>query len=428
MRPIFISYRRDDTEGQAGRLFQDLREVFGAENVFMDVATIEPGVDFRRVIEKNTESCGVLLALVGRQWLTATDAAGRRRLDEPNDFVRLETAAALKRDIPLVPVLLQGARMPRPEELPEELRDFAFRNSVELSHARWESDVQILIAALRKVLAQDAGASAPASAAPASPQVAATVAAPLAAPVAPGGSRPTWLWVAGAVAGVAALGGWLGLRGGAAPTTPAPSAIGAPAASAAAVPLVPPSAPERGASASATTAAEEAARREAARKAAAKRAEEQRRAEQAKQAEAARQAEAAEQARQAEAAKKAEEQRAADEARRAQEAREAQARRQEQIRAHNDGICLTGFVWRDARPGDKVCVTPDTRSRTAAENRAAASTRSPTGGAYGPNTCKSGFVWREAYAGDAVCVVPSSRQQAASDNAQGPQRVVPLPR
>jgi hypothetical protein len=393
MRPIFISYRRDDTEGQAGRLFQDLREVFGAENVFMDVATIEPGVDFRRVIEKNTESCGVLLALVGRQWLTATDAAGRRRLDEPNDFVRLETAAALKRDIPLVPVLLQGARMPRSEELPEELRDFAFRNSVELSHARWESDVQILIAALRKALAQDAGASPPASAAPAPLPVAATAATPQAAPATSGRSLPTWVWVAGAVTGVAALGGWLGLRGGAAPTLPAPSAIRGPADSAA-TPVVPPSAPERSASAGAATAADEAARREAARKAAAKR---------------------------------AEEQRAAEEARRTQEAREAQARRQEQLRAHNDGVCLTGFVWRDARPGDKVCVTPDTRSRTATENRAAASTRSPTGGAYGPNTCKPGFVWREAFAGDAVCVVPSSRQQAANDNAQGPQRVVPLP-
>ncbi len=344
MKPIFISYRRDDTEGQAGRLFEALREVFGAEKVFMDVATIEPGVDFRRAIEKNTASCGVLLSLIGRNWLTLADAKGQRRLDDPNDFVRLETASALKRDIPVVPVLVQGATMPRAEQLPEDLRDLAFRNSVELTHARWESDVQVLIGALRKLLGHE-GES-------------------------PGGgrgkpARPAWLLPA-AGTGVVALGvgGWLLLRPpeppeilAARPATTAPPAAAAtpPSTSPAAQPR--PRKPE--------PSAEEAA---------------------------------------------------------------AEKKRQEQVQAHRNGICLTGFVWRDARPGDKVCVTPDVRTRTAAENQAAASTRSPNGGAYGVNTCKPGFVWREAFEGDAVCVVPASRQQAANDNAQAAQRVVPLPR
>ena len=148
MRAIFISYRRDDAEGHAGRLFEDLAEHFGKASVFMDVTGIEPGRDFRHVIEQQVGSCGVLLAVIGKSWLTATDAEGRRRLDDPYDFVRLETVAALKRDIPVVPVLVHGARMPRSEQLPDVLANLAFRNSVELTHARWSSDVQLLIGAL----------------------------------------------------------------------------------------------------------------------------------------------------------------------------------------------------------------------------------------------------------------------------------------
>jgi hypothetical protein len=148
MRAIFISYRRDDTEGHAGRLFEDLCERFGKNSVFMDVAGIEPGRDFRRVIEQQVSSCGVLLAVIGKNWLTVVDQQGRRRLDDPYDFVRLETASALKRDIPVIPVLVHDAGMPRAEQLPDDLKELAFRNSVELNHARWSSDVQLLIQAL----------------------------------------------------------------------------------------------------------------------------------------------------------------------------------------------------------------------------------------------------------------------------------------
>ncbi|MBJ7338586.1 MAG: hypothetical protein JHC64_12875, partial [Mycolicibacterium sp.] len=84
--------------------------------------------------------------------------------------------------------------------------------------------------------------------------------------------------------------------------------------------------------------------------------------------------------------------------------------------------CIQGFVWREARSGDTVCVTPDVRSQTAAQNAAAAANKEPNGGAYGPNTCKQGFVWRDAFGGDQVCVVPAVRDQAATDNAAAASR------
>jgi hypothetical protein len=150
MRAIFISYRRDDSEGQAGRLYDDLVRQFGDGLVFMDVAAIEPGLDFRKVIDQSVSSCGVLLALIGPAWLDTKDETGRRRLDDALDFVRLETAAALKRDIPVVPVLVAKARMPRAEQLPDDLKELAYRNGVELTHARWDTDVQVLVKALQR--------------------------------------------------------------------------------------------------------------------------------------------------------------------------------------------------------------------------------------------------------------------------------------
>lgn len=154
MGAIFISYRREDSEGHAGRLFEDLVERFGAESVFMDVAGIEPGRDFRKVIDTNVANCSVLLAVIGKRWLEAKDETGRRRIDDPADFVRLETYSALKRDVPVIPVLVQGASMLRAEQLPQELADLAFRNAVELRHARWSSDVEVLAKALRPYMPQ----------------------------------------------------------------------------------------------------------------------------------------------------------------------------------------------------------------------------------------------------------------------------------
>jgi TIR domain len=120
--------------------------------VFMDVNAIQPGRDFRKAIDESIHKCSVLLAVLGRDWLELKDASGQRRLDDETDFVRLEIASALQRDIPVVPVLVRGARMPRAEQLPADLRELAYRNAVELTHARWKSDVRVLIQALRPYL------------------------------------------------------------------------------------------------------------------------------------------------------------------------------------------------------------------------------------------------------------------------------------
>jgi TonB family protein len=152
MRAIFVSYRRDDAEGEAGRLFDDLVKHFGASSVFIDVATIDVGRDFRKAIDESIADCGVLLAVIGKSWIDARDEHGQRRLDDASDFVRLETASALKRDIPVIPILVHGARMPRPEQLPDDLKELAYRNGVELTHARWSSDFQLLAKGLRRTL------------------------------------------------------------------------------------------------------------------------------------------------------------------------------------------------------------------------------------------------------------------------------------
>jgi hypothetical protein len=149
LRSIFINYRRTDSEGEAGRLFDDLASHFGDQSVFMDVAAIDPGRDFRKAIDQSIANCSVLLAIIGLEWLDAKDASKGRRLDDRNDFVRIELASALRRDIPVVPVLVRGAKMPCVDQLPEDLKELAYRNAVELTHPRWKSDVEVLVRALR---------------------------------------------------------------------------------------------------------------------------------------------------------------------------------------------------------------------------------------------------------------------------------------
>jgi formylglycine-generating enzyme required for sulfatase activity len=142
---IFISYRREDSEGQARALSIELEDYIGEASVFMDVDSIALGRDFRQVLLQSLESCDALLALIGPNWLDAKDGAGKRRLDDPADFVRQEIATALKRNIPVTPVLLQGAAMPARERLPDDLKDLVYRNGFELSHTRWHSDVREMI-------------------------------------------------------------------------------------------------------------------------------------------------------------------------------------------------------------------------------------------------------------------------------------------
>ena len=148
MPGTFISYRRSDTEGYAGRLFEGLKARCGEDQLFFDVAGITAGEDFHQVIADKVGSCDVLLALIGQQWVNATDDQGRRRLDSRDDFVRLEIGAALKRGIVVIPVLLQGAGMPQPAELPEDLARLARLNALELRHTRWEADFAQLLETL----------------------------------------------------------------------------------------------------------------------------------------------------------------------------------------------------------------------------------------------------------------------------------------
>lgn len=152
MGGIFVSYRRSDSQGEAGRLFDDLAKHFGEDTVFMDVAAIEAGRDFRKAIEEGVTKCGVLLVVIGSEWLDAKDERGARRLNDPSDFVRIETASALRRDIPVIPVLVRGVKMPSAEQLPDELKELAYRNCIELTHARWRSDIQLLTESLRRLL------------------------------------------------------------------------------------------------------------------------------------------------------------------------------------------------------------------------------------------------------------------------------------
>ena len=200
MARIAISYRRMDSAGYAGRLYDSLSTHFSAHEIFMDISTLEPGVDFVDAIERAVSSCDVLLVLVGPQWVTASDEKGRR-LDNPEDFVRLEVATALNRGIRVIPVLIQGTLMPRSDQLPSELRGLTRRQACELSDARWRYDVGQLIATLERALNL---AAAPVSIAPSAPTDLASPSSP-SAPSAPSSGVPNSLgllvpaaWIAGA--------------------------------------------------------------------------------------------------------------------------------------------------------------------------------------------------------------------------------------
>lgn len=157
MKGIFICYRREDTSGYAGRLFDRLKERFGQERVFLDVAGIEPGVDFVETIDREVGSCDALVIMIGKKWLDCTDQDGQRRLDDQQDFIRLEVATALRRNIRVIPVLVQGAVMPKESDLPEEMKLLARRQAFEISDSHWDNDVPELLRALEKVVTPSAG-------------------------------------------------------------------------------------------------------------------------------------------------------------------------------------------------------------------------------------------------------------------------------
>ena len=149
---IFISYRRDDSAGYAGRLFDHLAAHFGTRNVFIDIDTIDAGEDFRKVVHNAVGTCDVVLVLVGKQWVRVTDDQGRRRLDDPRDWVRVEIASALANPkVRVIPVLLRDASMPSPEELPDDLKELAWRNAIELSDQRFRFDANQLIGVIERM-------------------------------------------------------------------------------------------------------------------------------------------------------------------------------------------------------------------------------------------------------------------------------------
>ncbi len=152
MSGIFISYRRDDSRGFAGRLADALDAAFGADKVFRDIDDIRPGEDFVTAINERLASVDVLLALIGPEWLEV-GPDGRRRLDDPTDFVRVEIERALVAGKPVWPLLLGGAVMPAEAELPEALRPLVRHQAMTLSDAGWKDDVARLITALRPLLA-----------------------------------------------------------------------------------------------------------------------------------------------------------------------------------------------------------------------------------------------------------------------------------
>ena len=141
---IFISYRRVDAPGVAGRLSDTLSDYFGPERVFRDIENIEGGADFGQVIEGNLSSADAMIVLIGPEWLEATDESGNRRLDRIDDWVAAEVGAALESGVPVFPVLIEGTPMPDADNLPDRLKPLARRNAVSISDKTWKTDANRL--------------------------------------------------------------------------------------------------------------------------------------------------------------------------------------------------------------------------------------------------------------------------------------------
>ncbi len=153
MPKVFISYRREDSNAIAGRIYDRLVEECGRKNVFKDVDSIPLGTDFRQVLSGAVGQCDVFLPVIGKAWADATDQAGERRLAKKTDFVRVEVEAALERGIPVIPLLVDGASVPGPEELPESLRDLSFRNGAPIRYdPDFHRDMDRVIAGLKQCI------------------------------------------------------------------------------------------------------------------------------------------------------------------------------------------------------------------------------------------------------------------------------------
>lgn len=145
MARIFISYRRSDSAGFAGRLHDKLLKFYDKSQIFLDVEALEAGADFESVIIGELDACEVFIAVIGPRWVDVEDGAGDRRLNNPGDYVRREVAGALQRDKTVVPVLVNRAEMPKRRELPKDMRGLCRFNAVELSHGGFDDDVERLV-------------------------------------------------------------------------------------------------------------------------------------------------------------------------------------------------------------------------------------------------------------------------------------------
>jgi hypothetical protein len=150
---VFISYRRSDQPALAGRIYDRLEQKFGPGQVFMDVDSIELGLDFVEVLERTLAQCKALIVVIGRDWLNAKDEGGHSRLDQPDDFVRLEIETALRRNVRVIPILVDGTPMPRAVDLPESLKPLARRHGSDVWNARFNSDCLELISTMERILA-----------------------------------------------------------------------------------------------------------------------------------------------------------------------------------------------------------------------------------------------------------------------------------
>jgi len=139
---IFINYRRNDSPGTAGRLHDRLAQKFGRNNLFMDVDHIPAGVDFTEYLHSQVTACDVFLAVIGPNWLDAKDDSRRRRFDNPDDFVTIEIAAALARNIRVIPVLVDGGRTPKVDKLPDSIKPLVRRNAVQVRNTNFGRDAE----------------------------------------------------------------------------------------------------------------------------------------------------------------------------------------------------------------------------------------------------------------------------------------------
>src|SRR4051812_6307986 len=149
---IFINYRREDSDTWVDHIYEKLCSHFSKNHVFMDVDSIPPGVDFVDAITSAASKCGLMLVIMGRGWAKMADNQGRPRIQNDDDFVRLEIAAAIRLNIPILPVLGFGASMPSQNELPEEIRALARRNACTIVRATYADDLDALVRHVERLM------------------------------------------------------------------------------------------------------------------------------------------------------------------------------------------------------------------------------------------------------------------------------------